>query len=84
MFDPQSHDETAAHERRARRSPADKHRRAVMNTLSWADECAAQGDYVNAIAWLDTITAIGDELPRPYRAKRAMWQNALRPLARPA
>lgn len=45
-----------------------------MNTLSWADQCAASGDYASAIAWLDVITAIGDELPEPYAAMRESWQ----------
>ena len=58
-------------------SPADVHRGAVMNTLSWADQSAAQGDYADAIAWLDVITAIGDELPDPYPARRAFWLAAM-------
>lgn len=56
----------------------DQHRQAVMNTLSWADEAAASGDFTGAIAWLDVITAIGDELPPPYPARRASWQAAMR------
>lgn len=57
--------------------PAEKHRRAVSNTLGWADASAASGDYLDAIAWLDMLTAIGDELPIDYRIKRAAWRNAL-------
>ncbi len=56
---------------------AEKHHRAVMNTLSWADQSAADGDYADAVAWLDTITAIGDPLPTPYAARRASWQAAM-------
>lgn len=57
--------------------PAEKHRRAVRNTLGWADAAAAGGDYLDAIAWLDMLTAIGDELPIDYRIKRAAWRTAL-------
>lgn len=59
----------------------EKHRRAITNTLSWADESAADGRYADAIAWLDVITAIGDELPDPYPAKRAAWQSAIADLS---
>jgi hypothetical protein len=57
--------------------PDDKHRDAVRNTLKWADEAAGRSDYEGAIAWLDTITAIGDSLPSAYHTKRAAWQAAL-------
>ncbi len=57
--------------------PDDKHRDAVRNTLTWAEEAAARGDYHGAIAWLDTITAIGDSLPSAYHTKRAAWKAAL-------
>lgn len=62
---------------RASDAVADRHRQAVANTLSWADLAAAEGDYRGAIAWLDTITAIGDMLPDPYPARRARWLAAL-------
>jgi hypothetical protein len=60
-----------------RTGPDDKHRDAVRNTLNWADEAAARGDYEGAIAWLDTITAIGDPLPSAYDTKRAAWKAAV-------
>ena len=53
-----------------------KHEDAVRNTLSWAEEAAASGDYAGAVAWLDTISAIGDSLPPSYRTKRAAWMAA--------
>lgn len=63
---------------------ADRHRKAVMTTLSWADRAAAAGQYADAIAWLDVVTAIGDELPGPYPARRAAWQAALTDADAPA
>lgn len=62
---------------------ADRHRQAVSNSLSWADQSAAEGDYALAIAWLDIITATGDTLPDPYPARRAGWQGALRAAGTP-
>jgi hypothetical protein len=62
---------------------ADQHHQAVLNTLSWADEAAAAGDYADALAWLDVITAIGDGLPSPYPARRASWQAAMRTVGPP-
>lgn len=50
-----------------------KHRAAVANTLQWADEAAACGDHFDAVAWLDTVEAIGDKLPVVYKTRRASW-----------
>ena len=69
---------TTPRARRAASSVADHHHQAVMNTLSWADDAAAAGDYADALSWLHVITAIGDELPSPYPARRAFWQAAMR------
>ena len=56
---------------RARREA--KHRAAVANTLQWADESAERGDHFDALAWLDTVEAIGDELPKVYQIRRNSW-----------
>jgi GAF domain-containing protein len=53
-----------------------KHERAVANTLSWADHAAAYGEYAQALAWLNTLEAIGAELPEAYVAKRPAWARA--------
>lgn len=50
-----------------------KHRAAVANTLQWADEAAACGDHFDAVAWLDTVEAIGDKLPEVYETRRDSW-----------
>lgn len=62
---------------RSRREPSrSRHELAVANTLSLADEAAARGDYAEALAWLDTLDAIGDRLPEMYAAKRPVWSRA--------
>ena len=54
-----------------------KHRTAVARTLQWADESAERGDYLDALAWLDTVEAIGDELPEVYEIRRDSWSAEL-------
>lgn len=53
-----------------------RHERAVANTLSWADQAAAIGEFDEALAWLATLDAIGDPLPEVYAAKRPVWSHA--------
>ncbi len=50
-----------------------KHLAAVARTLEWADEAADRGDLLDAIAWLETLEAIGDELPGVYEVRRDSW-----------
>jgi hypothetical protein len=50
-----------------------RHRAAVGTTLSWADDAAARGDYAEALAWIETLDAIGDELTGEYQTKRGAW-----------
>jgi hypothetical protein len=61
-----------------RRGPAlEAHRTAVANTLTWAEESAGRGDYVNALAWLNVLDAIRETLPEAYEVKRLDWRRAL-------
>lgn len=63
---------------RVRRDPGlAAHRVAVANTLSWAEESAARGDFVNALAWLNVLDAIRETLPETYENKRLAWRRAL-------
>lgn len=55
----------------------DAHLAAVANTLSWAEESASRGDYADALAWLDVLTAIREPLPDEYVDKRHVWSLAL-------
>ena len=51
-------------------------RQVVATTLRWADEAAARRDFGEALHWLRTVTAIGEELPDGYAAKHLAWQTA--------
>ena len=53
--------------------PNARHRAAVASTLSWADDAAARGDYAVALAWIEVLDAIGDELTGEYQTKRDAW-----------
>jgi hypothetical protein len=54
-----------------------KHLAAVARTLQWADDSAERGDHFDALAWLDTLEAIGDELPEVYEIRRDSWSAQL-------
>lgn len=55
-----------------------RHARAVANSLRLATEAAERGDYVEALAWADTVRAIGDDLPPELHASRDAWLEQLR------
>jgi len=54
-----------------------KHLAAVARTLQWADESAEHGNHFEALAWLETVEAIGDELPEAYEIRRDSWSAHL-------
>jgi hypothetical protein len=61
-----------------KRDPAlEAHRAAVANTLTWAEESASRGDYVDALAWLNVLDAIREPLSPDYESKRLDWRRAL-------
>jgi hypothetical protein len=49
----------------------------VANTLTWTEESAARGDYVNALAWLTVLDAIRETLPGAEEIKRLDRRQAL-------
>lgn len=55
-----------------------RHEKAVANSLRLAVEAAERGDFVEALAWVDTVQAIGDELPPDMQASRSAWLEHLR------
>ncbi len=65
----------------AGRSGRTKHEAAVMRTLAWADEAAADHDYAGALDWLAVITAIGCPLSDEHLGKQAAWAVAAREAA---
>lgn len=50
-----------------------RHARAVANSLRLAGEAAARGDYADAVAWIDTVIAIGERLPADVHESRLTW-----------
>ena len=60
-----------------------KHLVAVARTLQWADEAAERGDHFDALAWLETLEAIGDQLPEVYESRRGSWSAQIARLGRP-
>lgn len=58
-----------------------KHEAAVMRTLEWADEAAANHDYVGALQWLAVIEAIGCPLSDEHLGKQTTWALAARGVA---
>jgi hypothetical protein len=59
------------------RSPEERHERAVARTLEFAEEAAGRGDFPDALAWLQTLEAIGRVLPMEYLSKREAWRLSL-------
>ena len=53
-----------------------RHERAVARTLEFAEEAASRGDFSGALAWLETLDAIGRRLANEYASKRVEWQLA--------
>jgi len=53
-----------------------KHERAVANTLDWADRAAANGEYAEALAWLEMLDAIEAGLPPACIERRSSWARA--------
>jgi len=50
-------------------NPRLRHEQAVAHTLDWADQAAADGDYANALAWLQALEAIGHPVSGDYPAE---------------
>lgn len=54
-----------------------RHLTAVARSLALADAAADRGEYVEALAWIRAVLAIGEALPAEYEAKRRAWQRTL-------
>jgi hypothetical protein len=50
-----------------------RHAKAVANSLRLATEAADRGDYVDALAWVDAVQAIGEHLPPELETRRSVW-----------
>ncbi len=60
---------------------AERHRAAVASSTASAHECAARGDYADALSWIAVLDAIG-ELPPELKASRPAWHHVLSSRAR--
>ncbi|MGO9906806.1 MAG: hypothetical protein ACLP4R_04735 [Solirubrobacteraceae bacterium] len=52
---------------------AERHERAVANTLGFAQEAAAKGDFAGALEWLGVVEIVDGALPAGWERKRALW-----------
>ncbi len=56
---------------------ADRERAAVTRSLSWAQERADRGEYLDALGWIAVVEQMGAELPAAFQVKRRTWGEAL-------
>jgi hypothetical protein len=51
----------------------ERHERAVANTLGFAREAAANGDFAGALKWLVVVEIVDGALPAGWERTRALW-----------
>ena len=61
----------------AHADPAERHSAAVRRSLGWAQESADRGDHGDALAWIQMLEAVGEQLSPAYQAKRQAWGDQL-------
>jgi hypothetical protein len=54
---------------------AERHERAVANTLGFAREAAASGDFAGALEWLGVVEIVDGALPAGWELTRAVWRR---------
>ncbi|HTP20661.1 MAG TPA: hypothetical protein VMJ65_13710 [Solirubrobacteraceae bacterium] len=54
-----------------------QHAAIIARTLRWADDAADRRDYVEAVRWVETVSALGEDLADEYKRKHARWLNAI-------
>jgi hypothetical protein len=54
----------------------ERHERAVANTLGFAREPAARGDFAEALEWLGVVEIVDGALPAGWEQTRALWLHA--------
>ncbi len=52
---------------------AERHERAVANTLRLAREAAASGDFAAALEWLTVVEIVDGALPAGWELTHALW-----------
>ena len=58
-----------------------RHGRAVARSLGFAQEAAAEGDFVNAVGWLQVVQAVDGGLPPHWERTLAGWIDRKRTAA---
>ena len=72
MFDPPK---DARPRQRGGGSPAiRRHEAAVARSLAYADAAAQSGDLLEALAWLEVLDRLGDDVPKQYQIKQRAWR----------
>jgi hypothetical protein len=52
----------------------ERHRSAVDNTLSWAQDAADREHFVKALAWLDLVELVDGRLTGEWVQRKASWR----------
>ena len=58
-----------------------RHERAVAGSLGFAQEAAAEGDFVNAVGWLQVVQPVDGGLPLGWERTLAGWIDRKRTAA---
>jgi hypothetical protein len=62
-------------------SGAERHQWAVAQTLGFAQEAAARGDFEDALQWLRVVEVVDGGLPVAWQRTRAVWRRGERSAA---
>ena len=62
-------------------SGAEQHQWAVAQTLGFAQEAAARGDFEDALQWLSVVEVVDGVLPVDWQRTRAVWRRGKRSAA---
>jgi len=54
--------------------PDSNHRAALARGLRCADDSAARAGLADALAWLEAVETVGEEIPESYESKRHAWR----------
>jgi hypothetical protein len=54
-----------------------RHEAAVARSLAYADAAAQSGDFLEALAWLEVLDRLGDDVPKQYLVKQRAWRATL-------
>ena len=58
-------------------APAERHRRAVEQTIRWAREAARAGQYQDALSWMRVLETVEGQLPVELQPLRERCQSVV-------